>query len=134
MTKITTSDAAQATLNTLLDDKDVLIGRSAKLKSAREAVSYAAHTGDVKAKERLKAINDELLLVNAEMESIDAAIAESARRLDTAKKDDAIAADRANADNSRQSSLALWSSVRLSTTASRILFRPCDVELLGEGP
>jgi hypothetical protein len=101
MPTTTEVEKATKTLNALLDTRDQLIGRAAKLSADRQAVAYAAHTGDKAAKERLRKINDETVLHNAEIESVDAAIAEANARLAAAKDAEAQVADRANAEQLR---------------------------------
>ena len=96
-----TTEVETATLNDLLDQREQLIARSSKLASDRQAIAYAAHTGDKGAKERLRKINDETVLHNVELESVDAAIAEATKRLEAARRDEAVAADREQAEQLR---------------------------------
>jgi hypothetical protein len=91
-------EQATKTLNTLMDQREQLVGRSGKLASERQKISYAAHTGDKGAKERLRKINDESVLHNAELEGVDAAIVEANARLAIAQANAALAADRVNAE------------------------------------
>jgi hypothetical protein len=93
---------AEKMLNELLDKREMLIARSAKLAADRQAVAYAAHTGDKAARDKLHKINDSTVIHNAELESIDAAIAEASARLQAAQRDEALAADRANAAQLRE--------------------------------
>ena len=90
-------DAATKTLNDLLDQRDQLTGRSAKLADERQKISFAAHTGDKGAKDKLRKINDETVFHNVELESVDAAIAEANARLDAARQAEAQTADREQA-------------------------------------
>lgn len=90
---------ATKTLNGLMDQREQLVARSNKIISDRQAISYAAHAGNDKgAKERLRKLNDETLLHSAELESMDAAIAEANSRLAAAQQAETQAADRANAE------------------------------------
>jgi hypothetical protein len=121
-------ETATKTLNDLMDTRDQLVGRSAKLVSDRQTVAYAAHTGDKGAKERLRKINDESMLHNAELESVDAAIVEATNRLAAAQRDEALAADRANA-------LALRTQLEKFVTLGEVLddcfvdFKSAAIEL-----
>ena len=92
------TDVETATLNDLLDQRDQLTGRSAKLAADRQAIAYAAHTGNKEAKDRLRKINDETVFHNVELESVDAAIAEANARLEAARQVEAQTADREQAD------------------------------------
>jgi chromosome segregation ATPase len=97
ITMTTEVEAATKTLNSLMDQREQLLGRSARLTSDRQALAYAAHTGDAKAKERLRKLNEESITHNAELESLDAAIAEATQRLATVKDAEVQQADRAQA-------------------------------------
>lgn len=90
-------EQATATLNDLLDQRDQLVGRIAKLTADRQGISYAAHTGNKDAKDRLRKLNDQTVINNIELETIDAAIAEANQRLDAAKSAEAQAAEVADA-------------------------------------
>jgi chromosome segregation ATPase len=81
----------------LQDQRDALIGRIKTLGTQREAVSYAAYTGNKDAKAKLDKINIEASTIGHEIVSIEAAIAEAEKRLNTAKAAEAQAADRTNA-------------------------------------
>ena len=95
---MTDVETATTTLNDLMDQREQLVARSAKLADERQQISYAALTGkDKAAQDRLKKLNDTHILANAELESISFAIAEATRRLEAARRDEAVAADRANA-------------------------------------
>jgi hypothetical protein len=121
---MTAVETATKTLNDLLDQRDQLIGHSAKLVTDRQAIAYAAHAGgDKGAKERLRKINDETVLHNAELESIDAAIIEANARLVIAQADEAQQADRANAEQLR------IKASRLSELAS--IADDCFQDLIG---
>jgi hypothetical protein len=99
---MTTTEQATKTLNELQDTREQLVARAAKLASERQKLSYSAHTGDKASKEKLRRINDESVLFNTELESIDAAIAEATSRLSAAQHHEAIAADRAQAELLKQ--------------------------------
>ena len=90
-------EAAQKTLNDLLDSRDAIVARAAKLNHDRTKLAYAAHTGDAKAKDQLRKANDGVVLANLELETIDAAIAEANARLEAARQAEAQAAEVANA-------------------------------------
>jgi hypothetical protein len=98
---MTEVETATKTLNDLMDTRDQLVGRSAKLVSDCQAVAYAAHTGDKGARERLRKINDESVLHNAELEGVDAAITEANARLAAAQRNEVRTADRTNAEQLR---------------------------------
>jgi hypothetical protein len=72
-----TADQATKVLNSLLDQREQLLGRVAKLASDRQACAYSAHTGDKQARDKLRKLNDDAVLANAEIEGIDSAIAEA---------------------------------------------------------
>jgi uncharacterized phage infection (PIP) family protein YhgE len=96
-------EAATKTLNDLKDQRDQLVARTAKISADLQAISYAAHAShDKAAKEKLRKLNDERVLHNAEIESVDAAITEATSRLSTAERDGNLAADRANAEQLRE--------------------------------
>jgi hypothetical protein len=81
----------------LQDQRDALIGRIKTLGTQREAVSYAAYTGNKDAKAKLDKINIEASTIGHEIVSIEAAIAEANKRLATAQQAEASAADRTKA-------------------------------------
>jgi hypothetical protein len=91
-------EQATTTLNSLLDQRDELVARAAKFNADRQAVAYAAHTGDKTAQDKLRKLNDETVLHNAKLEGIDAAIAEANSRLASAQRNEAATSDREQAE------------------------------------
>jgi hypothetical protein len=88
-------ETATKTLNDLMDRKDELLARAGKLSTDRGKLAFAAHAGGNKdAKERLRRLNDDAVLCNCDLETIDAAIGEATSRLETARQAEALAADR----------------------------------------
>jgi hypothetical protein len=124
----TALEAATLTLNDLRDRREQLIGHSAKLAADRQHISYAAHTGDKTAKERLRKINDESILRNAELESIDAAIVEANARLSTAQRDEALQQDREQA-KALQAALAKFKELGLLLDDAMADFTSASVEM-----
>jgi hypothetical protein len=66
------SEHSTKALNDLLDPREQHIGHAAKLAADLQKISFSAHTGDAKARDRLRKLNDESILHNAELESVDA--------------------------------------------------------------
>lgn len=83
----------------LEDKRKHLNLRAVELSDERNKISFGAHVeGDAKARKRLDAINIELATMASEQSSVDAALVEAQSRLATAQRDEALAADRANAE------------------------------------
>jgi hypothetical protein len=93
----TTIDSATRTVNDLLDQREQLVARAGKLAAERQKISYAAHTGNKSAQDKLRKVNDQTVLHGAELEGVDLAIAEARQRLAQAEHNAVIAADQANA-------------------------------------
>jgi DNA repair exonuclease SbcCD ATPase subunit len=89
---------AEQTLASLEDKRKDLANRAIELDAERQKISFAAHTGDNKARKRLDEINTASANHTSEMQSIDAAIAEANQRLEAAKREAAIVDDRAKAE------------------------------------
>jgi hypothetical protein len=90
------SDVEQAehVLNNLQQKREVLVARGHSLGEERGKISFAAHAGgDAKARKQLDELNRELALHDAELRSLDCAIAEAAARVKTAQAAEARAAD-----------------------------------------
>jgi hypothetical protein len=73
------------------------IARGTDLQDEQANVSLAAHTGDTKARKRLDEINAALALHASELTSLDAALRAAGERVAAAKRDEAVAQERANA-------------------------------------
>jgi hypothetical protein len=86
-----------ATLASLEDKRKALVTKATELADERQRVSFAAHTGDAKARQRLDKINIETAAHTSEFESIEAALAEANKRLELAKRTEASTADREKA-------------------------------------
>jgi hypothetical protein len=89
--------AAAKTVEILEDKRRALIQKATELAEERQRVSFAAHTGDQKARQRLNVINTETGTHASEMASIEAAIIEANARLNVARTGAALAVDRAAA-------------------------------------
>jgi hypothetical protein len=94
---MTEVEKAEATVKTLEDKRQHLTQKATELADERQRVSFAAHTGDAKARQRLDRINVEHATHSSEMASIEAAIVEANARLSTARQDELTAADREQA-------------------------------------
>jgi hypothetical protein len=78
---------------------ETLLGRTVILHKERAAISYAALTShDKAAKLKLDAINTEVLQHSNDVSSVESALAEARTRLATAQRNEALAADRTNAE------------------------------------
>jgi hypothetical protein len=80
---------AEKTVASLEDKRRALIQKATELAEERQRVSFAAHTGDAKARQRLNAINTETSMQASEMASIEAAIVEAQSRVTAAKNAEA---------------------------------------------
>jgi chromosome segregation ATPase len=93
------ADKAAKTIASLEDQRELLLGRQNKLNAERQRIAYATHAeGDAKARSRLDKINLEFATFASELQSIDEAIREANARLNAARQTEAMAADRANAE------------------------------------
>lgn len=90
-------ETAERIVADLAAKRDILTARGADLSSERQAIAYAAHTGDKAARKRLDAVNAESAGLAAEAESLDAAIAEANIRVIAAQEAAALAEDRERA-------------------------------------
>jgi hypothetical protein len=91
-------EAATKILATLEDERDGLIARMPQLAQARQAVAYAAKTGDKGAREKLARVNAEAVAHEFEIASVAAAICEAVARLNAARAGEASAKDRTDAE------------------------------------
>jgi len=74
-------NAAQQTLNTLIEQRDAVTAREQQLSTERGKIAFAAHgDGNTKAKTRLAAIHRELAEIGSELSSYDAAVEEAQSR------------------------------------------------------
>jgi hypothetical protein len=88
---------AETTVQSLEDKRRALIQTATELAEERQRVSFAAHTGDAKARARLTEINNATANHASEVQSIEDAIREATARVHIAKTAEALAADRAAA-------------------------------------
>jgi hypothetical protein len=95
-------DHATKKIADLEDQRELLLGRQAKIADERRKLSYAAHADqDAKAKARLDKLNAEDIAFGRELMSINDAIAEATDRLGAAHAETDRAADRAAAEQLR---------------------------------
>jgi hypothetical protein len=95
---MTEVERAEQTLASLEDKRKALVIKATELDAERKQIAFAAHSGnDNKARARLDKINSEHATFTSEMNSLTEAIAEADARLETAKRNEAIAADREKA-------------------------------------
>jgi hypothetical protein len=98
-----TTEAAPKIIATLEDKRKHLNQRAVELADERNKIAFGAHVeGDAKSRKRLDQINVEITTLSSEAASIDAALTEANTRLATAKRDEALAANRANAVQLRE--------------------------------
>jgi hypothetical protein len=74
-----------------------LARKAIELTDERQQIGFAAHTGDQKARQKLDKLNAAIVVHQSETASLEAAINEAQRRLDAAKHEAALAADREQA-------------------------------------
>jgi hypothetical protein len=93
------SDVAKAehVLSGLRQKRDAVVAHGVELGDERGKISFAAHTGDKAARQKLDKLNAESALHDSELRSLDAAIAEAAARVQQARQAEAQAADRQKA-------------------------------------
>jgi chromosome segregation ATPase len=92
---MTEIERAEQTLASLEDKRKALVTKATELADERQRVSYAAHTGDAKARQRLDKINIETATHTSEQASIEAAIIEANTHLAAAQRNEAQTADKA---------------------------------------
>ena len=96
---MTEIEKATAVITTLEDKRKELVQRATELADERNRIAFGAHVdGDAKARKRLDAINTELATMASEQASYEGAITEANARLAIAQADEALAADRAQAE------------------------------------
>jgi hypothetical protein len=95
---MTDVEKAELTVKTLENIRTHLLQEQAELGDERGRVALGAHTGDKKSRSRLDEINIASAKFASEFASIEAAIAEANKRLDTEHHNAKRAADRANAE------------------------------------
>jgi hypothetical protein len=82
--------------------RDALVAHGIELGEERAKISFAAHTGDKGARQRLDKLNAEIALHESELRSLDAAIGEAGARVERALQAAATAADREKAEEARK--------------------------------
>lgn len=88
-------EKAQATVAELMRKRDKAVELWKNMTAERSAISFAAIAeGDKDAKKRLDQINSDGVKINAELESIDAAIGVARERVEQAKRDEQRGEDR----------------------------------------
>jgi DNA repair exonuclease SbcCD ATPase subunit len=99
---MTEIEKAEKTLADLQTKRDNWVKRGTELADERSSVAFAAHTGsDKSARNKLDKLNSEIATHASELASLDSAIAEATQRLAKAKRESAIAQDRAQAQELR---------------------------------
>lgn len=91
------TEGAERVVAELCDKRASTAERIDALSAERQLIAYAAHTGDMKARKRLDALNAESATFAGEIEGIDAAIVEAGARLEAARRAEALADDQAAA-------------------------------------
>jgi hypothetical protein len=97
------SDVEQAehVLNNLRQKRDAVVAHGVELGDERGKISFAAHTGDKAARQKLDKLNAESALHESELRSLDAAISEAAARVERALQAEAQAARRQKAEEAQ---------------------------------
>jgi hypothetical protein len=95
-------EQAEHVLNNLHQKRVALDARGVELGDQRLRLSFGAHTGDDKARKELDAINRESALHDAELRSLDCAIAEATARVNRAQAAEARKADQKRAAELRK--------------------------------
>jgi hypothetical protein len=90
-------EKAEHVLNNLRAKRDALVAHGIELGEERAKISFAAHTGDKGARQRLDKLNAEAALHESELRSLDAAIAEAGARVQQARTAEAAEKDKAAA-------------------------------------
>ncbi|SDJ18007.1 MULTISPECIES: hypothetical protein [Bradyrhizobium] len=100
MTQDIEKDLEKATrdLNSIEEQREALISRAKLLNKQREAVAFAAHTGDAKAKEKLRGINLEDIGLASNIASVEAALVVARANVANAQAAEAQSADRTKAE------------------------------------
>jgi Mg2+ and Co2+ transporter CorA len=91
-------EKATRDLNSIEEQREALISRARQLSKQREAAAFAAHTGDAKAKEKLREINLDDIGLASNIASVEAALVVARANLAAAQAAEASAADRAKAE------------------------------------
>jgi hypothetical protein len=94
---MTEVEKAELTVKNLENIRKHLIQQQSELADERGKVALAAHTGDKKSRTRLDEINLAAAKFVSEFASIESAIVEANKNLDAARRNEALAQDRANA-------------------------------------
>jgi hypothetical protein len=98
MNEVERVERAEQTLASLEDKRKALVIKATELDAERKQIAFAAHSGsEPKARARLDKINLEHATFASEMNSLTEAIAEANTRLNAAQAVEALAADRAKA-------------------------------------
>jgi hypothetical protein len=95
------TEQAEHVLNNLRQKRDAVVAHGIELGDERGKISFAAHTGDKAARQKLDKLNAESVLHESELRSLDAALGEAAARVERARQAEAQAADRRRAEEAR---------------------------------
>jgi hypothetical protein len=96
-------DQAEHVLNNLRQKRETLVAHGVELGEERTQLAFGAHAlGDTKARKRLDEINRESALHDAELRSLDCAIAEATERVKRAQQAEARKVDRQKAAELRK--------------------------------
>jgi hypothetical protein len=98
----------EETLKALAKKRATLVAHGEELSVRRKALSFAANTGDAKAKKQLDALSAEAATHHIEIENLDAAIEEGKVRLDAARIEANNAQKRRNAELIRDNLLVAF--------------------------
>ena len=103
MSDATTVEAAAATLARLECERNEVLDQQAQLADRRRDAAYAAHgDGDREASKLLDGLHEKAAKLASRLASIDDALGEAKRRLESAQRYEAKAADRARATEQRK--------------------------------
>jgi hypothetical protein len=98
---MTTVEDAQNTLADLTSKREAHVAHMHELDHGRQKVAFKAHTGSKAERAKLDHINKEALTQEYELRSLDSAITEATTRLAEARRQEALLADRAQAEQLR---------------------------------
>jgi hypothetical protein len=90
-------EQAEKVTVTLRSKRDAAVAHGVSLGEERGKISFAAHTGDKAARQKLDKLNAELALHDSELRSLDAAISEAAARVSSAQAAEVAAVNRQKA-------------------------------------
>jgi len=125
---MTDVQTAEQTLAGLRRKREACVTHTLALAEDRHRLSFSAHgNGDVAAQKRLGELNRASTTAALELENIDAAIAEATTRLQSARREAEIAADRAKARELRKALGEFVEHGRKLDAATAVLVAECGL-------